>query len=621
MRWWCVVVAFGLLPFGCSVDEGGYAVDEAASGMGGDAGASANGGRAGSGGSKAQGGDKNQGGDGNQGGSQSTTPGGGASAGESGSGSGGEPNDGRGEGGAPAVPPDCGDGTLDDGEDCDDGDANNDDEEGACNTRCFINECDNGATQSCAEAGAEGNCADGEMTCEDGEWSGCSVEPQSADDCAPGDDANCNGEPNEDCGCVEGETTTCSTQYASLGECAKLTLTCTDSGTWPTNESCAAQSAEVCGSSTTSDEDCDGEDDEDDECDDCPATNPCKNGGSCVDGDGDYACACASGFTGPTCEQKIFTALGWPSGFSSCYTGGMSGNGQWVSAQCGGDYTPYRWSRSTGWIRVQGDYPIYGMNFEGTLAASNTTGTGSSQAVRWSSTSGATPLPSLNSDEYTRGIAISDDGNVILGMDADGSRLLKWTGTAAPVVLNRPSGAGDLWGSAIVLSGDGTTAFGYDGSTLVRWTTSTTGVLVDPDEEGLPYDANTNGSTAVGFRWIDAGGGTQTQPFAWTQGSGIEPLENQGLGGRARGISGDGSIIVGELGGWDTGLDSAAAFWRGIDADATRLFNYLEDKGSPVTGWSQTRLFAISRDGTTILGEGVSESRGSVEAFIVVLPP
>lgn len=44
---------------------------------------------------------------------------------------------------------------------------------------------------------------------------------------------------------------------------------------------------------------------------DCPATNPCLNGGSCVDGTGTYACNCTASFQGPTCEcHSNFTWTG-----------------------------------------------------------------------------------------------------------------------------------------------------------------------------------------------------------------------------------------------------------------------------------------------------------------------
>ena len=37
--------------------------------------------------------------------------------------------------------------------------------------------------------------------------------------------------------------------------------------------------------------------------DDCPEDNPCQNGGACVDGLNTYWCQCTSGFTGSACSD------------------------------------------------------------------------------------------------------------------------------------------------------------------------------------------------------------------------------------------------------------------------------------------------------------------------------
>ena len=37
--------------------------------------------------------------------------------------------------------------------------------------------------------------------------------------------------------------------------------------------------------------------------DDCYLTNPCQNGGICVDGDASYTCNCATGFIELNCEE------------------------------------------------------------------------------------------------------------------------------------------------------------------------------------------------------------------------------------------------------------------------------------------------------------------------------
>ena len=608
----CVVGSLVLLLWSCEVSDGDYEYGEGSGGQSGGGGASAlAGGSAGTSGGRS-GGRSGVGGDGASGAS-------GADAGGTAGSAGAETAD-AGSGGEQPASKSCGDGQVDDGEDCDDGDENTDEEAGACNTRCRINECDAGATQSCAEASAVGNCAAGEMACEDGQWSECSVEAKPADDCVPDDDADCDGEPNEGCGCVSGEATNCGAQYGSKGECAEITLTCTEAGTWPTNASCAPASAEVCDSNTTSDEDCDGTNDEADACNDCPSTNPCENGGTCVDGEGDYSCNCAGGFTGDTCELPVFTPLGTAAGFSACYPEFLSGNGVWATARCDdAGFTQYRWSRLNDWIPVQNNYGLYALNFDGTQAATRVTSGTADQAARWSSSTGATVLPSFDSSADTWAFSISDNGTVICGSDS-ASRLLKWTGSAAPSQLVGPSGAGSLSGPSCVVSGDGSTFFVWDGTTIIRWTNSTTGAFLDEAEEGIPYDATTNGSIVVGSRFIE-GGGVQRQPIAGSTSNGITVMENLGLGGLARTISGDGSIIAGELGSNDSGIAAEAVFWRGVNASPTRLLDYLESKGADLSGWSLARVHGVSRDGTIFYGEARAEGDDSNQGFIVVLPP
>src|SRR5262249_37324395 len=55
--------------------------------------------------------------------------------------------------------------------------------------------------------------------------------------------------------------------------------------------------------------------------DDCVG-NPCKNGGTCVDGANSFTCVCPPGFTGALCEINIDECLGDPCGpNASCVDG------------------------------------------------------------------------------------------------------------------------------------------------------------------------------------------------------------------------------------------------------------------------------------------------------------
>ena len=56
--------------------------------------------------------------------------------------------------------------------------------------------------------------------------------------------------------------------------------------------------------------------------DDCAAVaEPCKNGGTCVDGIQSYSCQCPTGYTGARCENAIDRCVGQP-----CRNGGKCVN-------------------------------------------------------------------------------------------------------------------------------------------------------------------------------------------------------------------------------------------------------------------------------------------------------
>jgi len=309
------------------------------------------------------------------------------------------------------------------------------------------------------------------------------------------------------------------------------------------------------------------------------------------------------------------TWIGWPTGTGVCEPGDLSGDGTWLEAEC--DSTPYRWSRSTGWIGIQANHHLYSINGDGSQAAcfDQVNGAGLYLPYRWSTTQGAVKLPTLT-NTHTFAVGISDDGNILAGSDGTANRLLKWTGTAAPVSLKAPTGAGDLWSNGTHLSGDGTTVIGYDGTTTIRWTGTGTGAFLEQSRAAMPLDVNYDGKVVVGQASLSL-----PLPIAWTQAAGaFVTLENQGLGGRARGVNGAGTLIVGELGGQDSGLGIEAAFWTSPTASATRLMTYLQGKGVPTTGWNNTRIFRVSRDGKIAMGDGYPTATANRQIFILVFP-
>ncbi len=485
-----------------------------------------------------------------------------------------------------------------------------------------------GPDRSCDEhpgADGQGRCVAGKQQCvlssdkASSYWSNCSgsVGPAANDSCSiRGDDANCDGKANSGCLCVSGDTTTCGSRYSSKGECAKLVLACSSSGFWPTNSACAAKGPEVCNASTK-DEDCDGVDDEADACNDCPSTNPCKNGGTCTDGDHQYSCNCVNGYGGKNCETQILTPLTPPSGYSTCYYGNtsLSGDGKWVVGQCEstsvGSSVYFRWSRATGWRQVEYQYGLYDISFDGSAGLTYASpSAGITVPARWTTSAGAQALPVMAGETLTSGYAISSDGSVIVGADSKG--VLKWTGTANPERKDSPTGS---VGTPIV-SGDGASVFARYDQGIVRWKTGGSGTLLQGQNGIDRMAANFDGSVLVGSFISNS----VTRAWSWTAAEGFHQLNDLGSSGTAYAVSGDGAVIVGQVGDTWGSIQQDAVLWLNRTAAPTIVMKSLSDDGVDVSAWTGTKLVDVSRDGKTGLGYGRHASLGDDIGFLWVRP-
>jgi probable HAF family extracellular repeat protein len=86
--------------------------------------------------------------------------------------------------------------------------------------------------------------------------------------------------------------------------------------------------------------------------------------------------------------------------------------------------------------------------------------------------------------------------------------------------------------------------------------------------------------------------------------------------GQARGISADGSVVVG----YASGSSSFHTAWVWDETNGMReLQQVLTDLGIDLTGWSLEEANAISADGLTIAGAGINPL-GNYEAFVATIP-
>ena len=216
---------------------------------------------------------------------------------------------------------DCGNGRIDIGEECDDGNALDSD---TCTSACFLTSCGDGVRQIPNGQGNQEECDDGNTQDGDGCSAACSIEGSST--C--GDGIHDFGE-----GCDDGnldETDTCTSQCWPTA-CGDGTVQAPngvdqieecDDGNFTPTDSCKSCSFARCGDRSiyAGVEECDDGDTRDG--DGCSATCMIEGSGSCGDGIVDW-------LSGEQCEQTSDCALGQDCSLCRCIgNANLCGNGQ-----------------------------------------------------------------------------------------------------------------------------------------------------------------------------------------------------------------------------------------------------------------------------------------------------
>lgn len=299
---------------------------------------------------------------------------------------------------------------------------------------------------------------------------------------------------------------------------------------------------------------------------------------------------------------------------------------------------------------------------DGTVAVGTANGWSGDRAFRWTSGSGLVDLGGLPGASFpmSSAKAVSRDGHVVVGQaraSSGGSNAFRWTATGGMQDLgNLPGG---VVSAAHASSGDGSVVVGAGntalGSRAFRWTQGggmqSLGTLGGSDSDA--HGVSDDGSVIVGRSGSD---GHAMRAFRWTSGDGMQDLG--GLAGRplsaASGVSGDGSVVVGwcqsdpgnanpppdfdgrafrwtATGGMqDLGLLAGGTYSlaNGTNADGTIVVGdadsiagtramlwtaslgmvdlnlHLASIGVDLTGWDLFSAYAVSADGSTIVGEG-----------------
>lgn len=284
----------------------------------------------------------------------------------------------------------------------------------------------------------------------------------------------------------------------------------------------------------------------------------------------------------------------------------------------------FRWTQSEGAHILGTDYQ-YGtaqaVSADGSMIAGTAyfaVGPGQTvgEAYRWTAGSGTTLLGHLTvpgwNTERSEVRGMSADGSVMVGESGTWTygRAFRWTEGGGMVSLGTLGGE---YSYASAVSADGSIVVGGSvngslGWEAFRWTESGgmegLGDFTGGSFYSAAYDVSANGSVIVGTGSSASG----QEAFRWTESGGMV-----GLGaGTARGVSADGSIVVGASG-------SEAFLWTAT-LGMVSLRDYLIDLGLDLSDWDLVEATAISDDGYTIVGTGFNSMTGDT-AWIANINP
>lgn len=236
-----------------------------------------------------------------------------------------------------------------------------------------------------------------------------------------------------------------------------------------------------------------------------------------------------------------------------------------------------------------------GVSGDGAIVVGVARSANGGEAFRWSAETGIEGLGTLQQEFFgSTAHAISQDGAVVVGVSAIEDTTVTVdttvaTGTVVTAMVKPPS----------------------IGSEAFRWTSGQgmvgIGQLPGGAVDSVAYAASGDGSTIVGR----ARSATASEAFRWTPQDGVVGLGTLPDGDLsiARGVSGNGSIVVGE-GRFETSVPSEYSFEAFRWTEGEGMIGLGDLPGGPF----RSTAFAISSDGSTIIGE--SDSASGHEAFL-----
>jgi hypothetical protein len=312
---------------------------------------------------------------------------------------------------------------------------------------------------------------------------------------------------------------------------------------------------------------------------------------------------------------------------SSGYPLGLSGDGRVLLYGVGSDSL----------VRIDNEIiPVAAalrqLSHDGKVAAGVVETAGTSQAVTWTREGGV--VATGVEGEYVIVATISADGSTIGGRVMNGIatgpqvlRAFVWSESTGPVFVGEPAADGSPAADAVTsISPNGLYAAGtvrsaeleyrvfrYSSSGLVDigpCYSSAADCALSPDS-GLSF--SDDGSILAGT-YGNQHGPTTGHAFVHTQATGVTPLAIGELT-TVRGISSDGSLVLGVLLDGDVGIGTPFV-WDQV-AGLRRLPDILSAADVDTRGWTFKNASKLSKDGRVIVGEGTCG--GASALFRVVL--
>lgn len=292
--------------------------------------------------------------------------------------------------------------------------------------------------------------------------------------------------------------------------------------------------------------------------------------------------------------------------------------------------TAFRWTakegrRDLGYLPQGGSYSVaFCASDDGEMIVGQGLSKLGFEAFRWTKSTGMTALGDLSGGaQNAAAYGVSGNGLVVVGCGTSyiGREAFRWSPLDGWTPLGDFEG-GPFESAALGASFDGSVVVGYGtreaGPEAFAWTAATGMVglgFLPGGDASAARAVSRNGRVVVGWSKSDVG----TLAFRWTESEGMLSL-GELVGGdvfsSATGVSMDGGTVVGTS---STSKGMEAFIWdahRGTRRVQDALTN---EYGLNLAGWRLTSVQAVSADGCTLVGTGISPF-GKLESWVAYMP-